>query len=366
MIEKIKRVVEKFGLNLELPKPEFGDLCIPCFKKTEEIEKIKKQLEAIDGIKKIELVGGFLNLWLDDYYKLKFIESYRPKKKKEKVLVEHTSINPNASPHIGRARNAIIGDCISRLLKFYGYDVETHYYVNDIGKQVAMLCLMASGKENFDDMLRVYQEAARRIEIDKEFEKKVFDFLEKIEKNDKKAIGKIRKIVKKCVEGQTKILKKINVGFDFFDYESDFLNIAKETVKKFYEEGKLTKDKEGRLVFDLTGSGLEKGMKEPFVALTRPNGTTLYLTRDIAYTIWKLKKTKHNIIVLGEDQKLYFKQLSHILKNLGYQPPTVIHYSMVLIQTKEKATKMSTRIGNVVLLKDFFDSVCRNFAESYC
>ena len=61
--------------------------------------------------------------------------------KGDNLLIEHTSINPNASPHIGRARNGIIGDFLARLFRFIGYNVETHYFVNDIGKQISMLML---------------------------------------------------------------------------------------------------------------------------------------------------------------------------------------------------------------------------------
>ena len=61
--------------------------------------------------------------------------------KGDSVILEHTSVNPNASPHVGRARNAILGDAISRILKFQGYEVEVHYYVNDLGKQVFNPCI---------------------------------------------------------------------------------------------------------------------------------------------------------------------------------------------------------------------------------
>ena len=83
--------------------------------------------------------------------------------KNKKILVEHTSINPNASPHVGRARNALIGDSIVHTLKFYGYNVETHYYVNDIGKQIALLIYAVQKHKvkglTFDKMLYLYVKA---------------------------------------------------------------------------------------------------------------------------------------------------------------------------------------------------------------
>ena len=95
-------------------------------------------------------------------------------------------------------------------------------------------------------------------------------------------------------------------------------------------------------------------MKAPVFVLTRSDGTGLYPLRDFAYTIDKLKKAKKNIIVLGEDQKLYFEQLKEVLKLMKTNAPKVVHYSFILLKEKNKSKKMSTRKGDVVLLEDFF------------
>ena len=91
-------------------------------------------------------------------------------------------------------------------------------------------------------------------------------------------------------------------------------------------------------------------MENPYLPLTRNDGTTLYILRDIAYNIYKEDKAKdRNIIVLGEDQKLYYQQLSVILSLIGHKAPEVVHYSFILLPSG----KMSTRRGEVVLLEDF-------------
>ena len=82
--------------------------------------------------------------------------------------------------------------------------------------------------------------------------------------------------------------------------------------------------------------------------MTRADGTSLYPLRDIAYNLDKLKKGD-NIVILGEDQKLYQEQIAAVLKELELKPPRVVHYSFVLLQEG----KMSTRKGNLVLLEDF-------------
>jgi arginyl-tRNA synthetase len=85
------------------------------------------------------------------------------------------------------------------------------------------------------------------------------------------------------------------------------------------------------------------------MVLTRGNGTSLYGLRDLAYNIDKIKKAKKNVVLLGEEQKLYFRQISAALSLLKQKPPEVVHYSYVLLP----GAKMSTRKGNVVMLTDF-------------
>ena len=119
-------------------------------------------------------------------------------------------------------------------------------------------------------------------------------------------------------------------------------------MKKLEKTKKLFTDEEGRLVLDQKEYNL--AMKSPVLVLTRADKTSLYPLRDMAYTIEKINKGFHkNIVVLGEDQKLYFQQLKAGLNLLGYEAPEVIHYSFVLLTEG----KMSTRKGNLVLLEEF-------------
>ena len=265
------------------------------------------------------------------------------------MLVEHTSINPNASPHVGRARNAMIGDSVVRILKFQDYRVETHYFVNDVGKQIAMLVLGAEGKKKvtFDQLLMVYVDINKKIEDNPDLEKDVFDLLNKLEKGDSKVKKKFKDIVNTCVKGQTRILSDLGIKYDQFDYESDYLWSKKteEILSKLQKTGKLFTDEEGRKVLDQKDFNL--AMKSPVLVLTRADGTSLYPLRDLAYHLDK--KKVENIIILGEDQKLYHEQIKAALSLLKHPAPVSVHYSFVLLQEG----KMSTRKGNVVLLEDF-------------
>ena len=213
--------------------------------------------------------------------------------KKEKALIEHTSINPNASPHVGRARNAIIGDSIVKILDFLGFKTETHYYVNDVSKQIAMLVLANAESLSFDKMLGKYIEISKKVEKSKKLEQKVFSWLKKFESGDKEAEKKFEKITRTCVKGQSEILKKLGIQYEFFDYESNYLERSKEILEALKKTGKLRKDKDNRLYLDQSNTELKGMMKSPVLVLTRSDSTGLYPLRDIAYTMANQKKCQH-------------------------------------------------------------------------
>jgi len=366
IIDFLKKETKLREIALEIPpEPIMGDYAFPCFvlaknkqNPGEIAEKLKEKVPLKGMIKNARVIGPYLNFFMNDekiakdvlkkIYKEK--EMYGSAKTNKSALIEHTSVNPNASPHVGRARNALIGDSIARVLKFKGYKTEVHYFVNDVGKQIAMLVLGCGNKKiKFENLLETYIKINKEVEKNPNKEKEIFELLNKLEKGDKKIKDRFRDVVGICIKGQSEILKELGINYDFFDYESDYL-WKKETndiLKKLEKTKKLFTDEEGRKVLNQKEFNL--AMKAPYLVLTRADGTSLYPLRDIAYTIDKIKKTENNFVVLGEDHKLYFEQLKAALSILDYKAPKVIHYSFVLL----KEGKMSTRKGNLVLLEDF-------------
>ena len=355
---------------------KYGDFSYPCFNLSKKMKKKPKPAMAdrvrysTEMIEKVEAIGPYVNFYIDwAKFGQDVLENINAKYggssvKGKKALVEHTSINPNASPHVGRVRNAIIGDSLVRLLRFIGYDTEVHYYVNDVGKQIAMLAYAAKDMDlktlKFEDLLDMYVKINEKIKDKPEIEKELFDMLSKFENGDKKTMESFRKIVSICIEGQKKILADLDINYDYFDYESDYIKNKRtdEILKKLEQKKRLFTDENGRIVLDLKDFDIP--MESPAFVMSRSNGTSLYQLRDIAYTIDKINRSNDmNIIVLGEDQKLYFRQLSAALNILGYEPPKVVHYSFVLLPSG----KMSTRKGDVVLLEDFMREACQKALE---
>ena len=153
-----KTVGEVFGVTLgeilvqTTPKLELGDMALPLAfelakkigRKPREIaQELAPRLNAIEGIARAEVAGsGFINLFLDRAAfttgLASFISAPPAKERREgRVIVEHTSINPNKAAHIGHVRNSILGDTFVRLLQARGHEVLTQNYIDDTGVQVA-------------------------------------------------------------------------------------------------------------------------------------------------------------------------------------------------------------------------------------
>jgi arginyl-tRNA synthetase len=325
--------------------------------------RIGDALKDLQGIVRCDVAGAYVNLHLDraelasalcravdngSFFVIGAGEG-------RTALLEHTSINPNASPHVGRGRNAIIGDALARLARALGYSVEVHYYINDMGKQIALLVLASREKPSlkFEDLLDLYVAISKRAAEEPRTEQDAFALLDDFEKGNAAVRAEFRRVVDLCVEGQTRILRRIGVEYDCFDRESDFLDAPALTplIDELERKDALFIDEHGRQVIDLEKLGFTKP-EGRFAVVRRANGTSMYVLRDLAYTMHKAELTPAlNLSVLGEDHRLYQEQLNTILTSAGIAVPETIYYSFVILQQG----KMSTRQGNVVLLSDLID-----------
>lgn len=363
------------------PDMTLGDVALPMFLAARTLKMpppklagaFKSEVRFGPEVLAVEAAGPYVNLKLDRHRFARSIvaailaegasfgsgDSGHGKR----ALIEHTSINPNASPHVGRARNAMIGDSVTRLFRFEGYDVETHYYVNDMGKQIGLLVLITGELENlsFEGILQAYVEANARAEKDPEFAEKGFEMLAKMEEGDPETQARFRAVTDLCLEGQLAVLSRLGAHYDAFDHESKYVNDPRlaEIEAALRERGALFVDEEQRLVVDLSKIGHPHEEGRYFV-LRRANGSSMYGYRDLAYALDKEAiGADINLMVLGEDHKLYAQQLALILDAAGHTAPESIYYAYILL----KDGKMSTRQGKVVLLSDFLDRAAALAAE---
>ena len=351
------------------PSSEMGDVAFPCFSLARILKKAPQSIaedmrtqlltKSATVFSKIEVIGGYINFHLD---KIEVLKLFFNKAKNsllvdfsdyegKTVTIEHTSVNPNASPHIGRARNAMIGDASVRLLRFLGCDVKVHYFVNDIGKQIALLayCTKDKSEISFGELLSLYVAANEELKTNPDLENEVFHVLNRMENGDKDVFSVFSRIVDICLKGQMEIFNGFGIYYDLFDYESQYVQSGKtdEILASLKNTGRLFEDEEKRLVLNLDEFKINS--ENPYLPLTRKDKTSLYPLRDICYNIDKAKEnSSRNIVVLCEDQKLYGKQINAALNLLGIEGAEIINYSFVLLPDG----KMSTRAGQVVLLED--------------
>ena len=381
IISQLKKVLSEYEceIRLEISPEGMGDFAFPCFslaplvkKSPNDIaENLADKIEKSKWIAKAEAKGGYVNFFVDDEYlissTLRSIFEMKEKyghlqKKNKKVIIEHTSANPNGPLHVGRARNPIIGDTLVRIFKAAGYDVESQFYLDDMGKQVAIL---AWGLNNLDSKnvpkseydkpdhqnVGFYQAANELMEKDEKVAEEIGEIVKRSEHGESKTIELIHKAYALVLEGINESLHRINIQIDKYIPESTF--VRDKSVEQVINKLKKTKychEEDGAFYLDLESFGIQ-GRNTKFFFL-RKDGTTLYATRDVAYHQWKAKHADLLINVLGEDHKLESKQVEIALKLLGAKIlPRVLFYAFVSLP----GGKMSTRQARVVCLDELID-----------
>lgn len=265
----------------------------------------------------------------------------------ERVLLEHTSANPNGPLHVGHIRNSILGDTLARVFRKAGYPLEVQYYVNDMGRQIAIvswgfdnLDIPANEDEKEDHHIaRVYVAANRAMEGKPEIKAEIDRRMKLIEEGDPETSRKFREVVSHCLEGFKTTMRRLNVVHDRFIWESDFVrNGDMDQIIGRIEMMPEAKH-DGTLALDLTECGFEKDY-----VIRRSDGTSVYAARDLAYHTWKGRNFDRIIDVLGADHKLIGAQLQCTLKLLGEKAPEIVTFEFVSLPEGS----MSTRAGKFI------------------
>jgi len=275
-----------------------------------------------------------------------------------RVVLEHTSANPNGPLHVGHIRNSIIGDTLARAFRKAGYPLEVQYYVNDMGRQIA---IVVWGFDNLDStpldgekedahIARVYIAANRAIEKDEGITQQVNTLMQLVENGDAPTVNKFRKEVSRCLDGFRITLKDLNVSHDRFVWESDFIrNGDTEKIVSKIRQMPQAREEE-TLYLDLSGFGFENRY-----VIRRSDGTSVYAARDLAYHAWKGANFDRIIDVLGADHKLIGAQLQCTMKLLGEKVPEIVHFEFVSLPEGS----MSTRAGKFVSADDLITEIRR-------
>ncbi|MDD4332192.1 MAG: arginine--tRNA ligase [Methanosarcinaceae archaeon] len=310
----------------------------------------------------VKAVGPYINFEVSRTYIEKTVAEVREKQEKfgsgapkEKILLEHTSANPNGPLHVGHIRNSIIGDTLSRILRRAGYDVEVQYYVNDMGRQIAVVSWafehfkFNQSRKSDSAIAEIYIKANAELEAHPEHLAEIDALMEGVEQGDAATLENFNTAVALALEGIKETLLRMNVVHDKFVKESSFLmsGAVHAIVERIKATGRTEFDN-GALVVELADYGFEKTL-----VIQRSNGTSLYTTRDLAYHEWKAGQANRVIDIFGADHKLISGQLRATLNSIGIQEPEVVIFEFVSLPEGS----MSTRRGQFISADDLFDKV---------
>jgi arginyl-tRNA synthetase len=332
----VEAVREVFGCEVgppaldSPPHLEMGDLSVAaCFELAKQLrqaprkiaEQLALKLLPIEGVEGVSIAGaGYLNFHLEraqvaaGFYRLRTSPSAPAPSGQGKILVEHTSVNPNKAAHIGHLRNSVLGDTFVRLLRFRGNSVEVQNYIDNTGVQVAdvVVGFIHLEKKSLKHLEKLLQDPTARFDyycwdlyarVFKFYEENEggrtlrADALKAIEEGHGELAAMAELISTSIVKTHLATMLRVNVQYDLLAQESeilrlDFWKYAFELLKKtgairFEDSGKnagcwVMSLKEGEAEETDEESG-----KEDVKIIVRSNGTVTYVGKDIAYHLWK-------------------------------------------------------------------------------
>jgi arginyl-tRNA synthetase len=333
-------------------------------------DELARELEGDPALEHVQVTvkGPYINfLFGPSYVSGTLLEAVKPgygnlPSKRERIVLEHTSANPNGPLHVGHIRNSILGDTLARCFRKAGYRLEVQYYVNDMGRQIAIvvwgfdhLDTGAKDGEKVDHYVaRIYIAANRELESDPGLVSEVDTLMQQVERSDKVTVTRFRSAVTRCLDGFHVTMGRLKVSHDRFVWESDFVRNG-DTERFLSRLHRLPEyHEEGKVWLDLNAAGFEKEY-----VLRRTDGTSVYATRDLAYHMWKCKNFDRVIDVLGADHKLIGGQLQATMRLIGEKAPEIVHFEFVSLPEGS----MSTRAGKFVSADELMDEVTKRAFE---
>ena len=215
----------------------------------------------------------------------------------KKIIVEHTSVNPNKALHIGHVRNIVIGDIITRILKKVNYDVQVLNYIDDSGLQVADLIIGFKycgfsedppNNEKFDHYCgdTVYVGTTEKYIDDKDLESKRHEILKAIEDINTETSKFAQKITRKVLDAQLKTVWNLGVTYDCLNFESQIIHskLWENIFSKLKSQNLVKLEETGKN----EGCWVISSKDEDDKILVRSNGVATYVAKDIPYAAWKL------------------------------------------------------------------------------
>jgi arginyl-tRNA synthetase len=387
LLDKIAVAAQKIynqipdGLEIGFPpNTDLGHFAVACFPLAKQFrsspadiaKNLAENILPDDVLQKATATGPYLNLTLfpgvlfgdicseifaaDSSYG----ESLTGRNKR--VMVEYLSPNTNKPLHLGHLRNGALGMSVAKLYETTGHWVVKANLINDRGVHICKSMLAwqrwgdgstpeSVGKKGDHFVGEWYVRFAREADSDADLDNQVQKMLQQWESGNSETVGLWETMNSWVYDGFTQTYHNFGLEFDAFYYESDTYKLGKNVIQQGLKAKVFVSDVHGNTVFQLPAKefGEEKNGDAKKVTVLRPDGTSLYITQDIATSILKIEEHDLNfsIYVVGSEQEYHFKCLFQILADLGYEwAQACYHLSYGMVYLPEG--KMKSREGKIV------------------
>ena len=364
--------VKEIEAKIERPKDSSnGDYAFPTFFLAKTLHKAPQMIaselvEKVDqnGFEKVVVAGPYINFFLDKaQVGAKILQTILADPEhygeidlghQSNVTIDYSSPNIAKPMGMGHLRSTMIGEAVARILEKVNYNLIRIDYLGDWGTQFGKLMAAYEmwgdeaevKKDPINTLLKYYVRINNEADEHPEYTEAGRDWFAKLEHGDEKAWRLWHWFREVSLERFQRVYKMLDVNFDSFNGEAFSAQKMEEPIQLLRDKD-LLKPSRGAEIVDLDEYNL------PPLLIIKSNGTTTYITRDLATALFRKRMYGHakSLYVVGAEQETYFKQLRAALKEMGFNWwDQIEHISFGLMNLNGK--KMSTRKGNVVSLED--------------
>lgn len=371
---------------IETPKDtKNGDYAFPCFRLAKELRKappaianeIKEKIEPVEEIEKIEVVGGYLNIFINKETLAKEVleeisktEQYGKSEigKEKNIVIDYSAPNIAKPFHIGHLRSTVIGGALYNIYKYLGYNVTGVNHLGDYGTQFGKLIEGYKmwgeeydiEKDPINELTKIYIRINEACKNDEQILENCRNNFKKLEDGDPYCVEIWKKFRELSLQEFQKVYDLLGSKFDSWNGESFYSDKMPEVIDILQKTGKLV-ESQGAKIIDLE----DKGINTPCI-IEKSNGSTTYATRDLAAILYRARTYDFDkaLYVTSYEQVLHFKQVFEVAKLLGLDEKYTnglehVSFGMVLLPEG----KMSTREGNIIKLEELLNEAISRAKE---
>lgn len=285
--------------------------------------------------------------------------------RKRPVIVEYPSTNAAKPMGVHHILTTVIGDSIANILDFAGYEVIRINHLGDWGTHFGKIIYAvetwgdrtAIHKNPNEEFAKLYVRFNEEAEKNPELEDEARAIFKSLEEGDELRLSMWKWIVNESMQDLEKILQRLGVEVDQHMGESFYLEMTQAVLQDGVEKGLFVEGEGGALIFDM-------GPDQSPALLRKSDGTTLYLTRDVATAKYRVETWHPESIlyVVDHAQSLHFKQDAAICKALGYLEATQLEH-IGFGRMRFAGASISTRKGNVIKLESLLDEAAKKAGD---